>query len=923
MVWHNADKEDVARELDSQPKKGLTDLNAGVRRAAFGVNTTYSTRKRSGFTVFMGKLLSPLSLLLILISGLSATVNISNFYAGKTDRTTLILNLSYAAAIMLSAFVLDIVRSARELSANSTIVDIKRNALTFVRVRRNGIIKEILTEELVPGDIIQLEVGDIIPADGRLLITRSFMCDERVLTGDDTPSLKDSGAVLPEETPLAQRCNMAYAGTVAVTGRAVMLVTETGSRTQLALAHGKRPKLISNRTPLVRNAISIRFFGVWLVLCTMISVLSIYTLGLDLKSFAIGYDEIRRFVTANFEVIPDYLKSVQGHSGSDALFDGILFFLTLVICTVPVGLPQNVMRSIAKGIAYLRNEGIMLHRFKKTEIIGCTSVICTDKSGTLTLDRPSVLRAWPAGDSPANVSEGFWSEDMKYLMRCCMLCCDRKIFEKNGADNEALSCDPTEEAIYEAFVSNGGDIDELFEAFPRVSEIPFDSSRRLMTVIYELDGVYMTVTKGAPEILVSRCTEVDSEEIGRQAKAMFDDGLKVIAVAVQSIGKLPEAITPETIEKDLTFIGLLGLDDPCREDVCDAVKVCSEAGIRTVMITGDHPETAASLARKLHILDDGQKVMTGDELAVMSDSKFRSVIEKYSVFARITPEDKVRIIKSWQSKGACVLMTAGGMTDAPALHRADISCSAEETATDVAVDAADITLEDSSFVNISSMIRRGRQIRKNLRNLTEFSVTCSIAQTVLALLGGLVFRVNMLGLLPLVMFNLFLFLFVQPCFANEPCDKYVMNRMPDDNTGLILGRFENYRSWIAAFYIVFNSIIAYMTGNGSFRIISSGSERIGITMAFAVMSLGLVLHALLSRSERPLAAVGVFRNVKMLLSVLFTSAAVVLMITFHWTALLAGFSPLGIRQWLVVGMLLLIQMIVWEYPKLYTSVKIK
>ena len=923
MVWHSADKEDVAMELDSQPKRGLTDLNAGMRRSAFGVNTTYTTRKRSGFTVFMGKLLSPLSVVLLLISGLSAAVNIANYYAGAADLVSLVFNLTYAGTLMLATLVFDVVRSARELCANSTIVDIKRSALANVRVRRNGIITEIPTEELVPGDIIHLEAGDIIPADGRLLITRSFMCDERVLTGDDTPSLKDAGAVLPEETPLAQRCNMAYAGTVAVTGHAMMLVTETGSRTRLALAHGKRPRLISNRTPLVRNAISLKSFGVWMILCSIISVLSIYALGLDLRTLSVGFSEIKQFVISNFEVIPDYQKTIQGRSGADALFDGILFFLTLVICTVPVGLPQNVMRSIAKGIAYLRNEGIMLRRFKKTEVIGCTSVICTDKSGTLTLDSPCLVKAWPAGDSTVNVSEGFWSEDMKYLMRCCTLCCDRNVFEKKDNENEAINCDPTEEAIFNAFVSNGGDIDALLEQFPRVSEIPFDASRRLMTVIYEVGGVYMTVTKGAPEVLVAKCAEVDAEEINSRAKAMFDEGLKVIAVAVQSLGRLPEKIAPETVERDLTFVGLLGLEDPCREEVREAVDECTEAGIRTVMITGDHPETAASLARRLHILGEGEEVITGEELAGISDKKLKSLIDKYAVFARITPEDKVRIIDCWQSKGACVLMTAGGMTDAPALHKADISCSAEETATDVAADAADISFADGSFANICSMIRRGRQIRKNLRNLTEFSMTCAIAQTLLLLLGGLILRVNILGLLPLTLLNLMLFLFVQPCFANEPCDKRIMKRMPDENKSEILGKFENYRAWIAGIYIVFNSVIAYLIGIGCFRFNPVSGDRTGITMAFAAMSLGLVLHAILSRSERPLAAAGIFRNIRMLLSVLFTSAAVVMMIMFPWAAQLTGFSPLTLREWCALGVLLFIQLVVWEYPKLYVAVKIR
>lgn len=923
MVWHSADRENVAKELDSQPKRGLTDLNAGVRRSAFGVNTMVTTRKRSGFTVFMSKLLSPLSIVLILISGLSAAVNIGNFYAGEFDRTSLIVNLVYAGALMLSTFILDIVRSAREVSANSTIVDIKRSALTFVRVRRNGLIKEILTEELVPGDIIQLEVGDIIPADGRLLITRSFMCDERVITGDDTPALKDSGAVLPEETPIGQRCNMAYAGTVAVTGRAVMIVTETGSRTELAKKHGKRPKLISNRSPLVKNALSIRSFGVWLVLCTVISVLSIYALGLDLRSLLIGYDEIRRFVTANFEVIPDYLKTMQGHSGADALFDGILFFLTLVLCTVPVGLPQNVMRSIAKGIAILRKDGIMLHRFKKTEMIGCTSVICTDKSGTLTHDMLSLVKAWPAGDSPADVNEGFWSDDMKYLMRCCALCCDSKIMFDSDSDSgsEIAAGDRTEAAIIRAYVDNGGNIHELFDRYPRCAEIPFDASRRLMTVIYEVDGIYMTVTKGAPDVLISRCVELDTDEIDRQAKAMFDDGLKVIAVAVQSLDQLPEKITPETVEHNLTFIGLLGLDDPCREDVGEAIDICTEAGIRTVMITGDHPETAASLARRLHILRDGEDVMTGEELAAIPDDRLCKCIGRYSVFARITPEDKVRIIKCWQSKGACVLMTAGGMTDAPALHKADISCSVEATATDVAVDAADITLSDSSFVNFSSMIKQGRRIRKNLRNLTEFSVTCSIAETVLVILGVMLFDVNMLGLLPLALLNLMLFLFVQPCFADEPAQKDIMKKMPDDNNGILIGKFESYRIWIAGLYIVFNSITAYLIGCGYFRVIAGSGGRTADTMAFAAMGLGLALHAFCSRSEKPLASAGIFRNYKMLLSVLFIAAVIVLMITLPWVSGLMGFVALSVREWCAVGILLLIQLAVWEYPKIYVSVK--
>lgn len=920
MIWHNASKEQVAKELDSQPKKGLTDLNAGVRRAAFGTNTRITPRKRSGFTVFMSKLLSPLSLLLILLSGLSAAVNILNYKAGATGTQDFIINISYAGTLLLTALISDVVRAARELSANSTIADIKRSALTYVRVRRNGLIKEILTEELVPGDIIQIEVGDIIPADGRLLITRSFMCDERVLTGDDTPALKDCNTVLPEETPLGQRSNMAYCGTVAVTGRAVMLVTETGKRTQLALKHGKRPPLISNRTKLVRHSISIRSFGVWLVMCTVISALVFYALGLDVNSLSIGYREIRYFITSNFDAIPDYLKEMQGHAAADRLFDGMLFFLTLAICAIPLGLPQNVMRSISKGISSLGRSGVMLHRFKKTEIIGSTSVICTDKSGTLTYDRLSVRRAWPAGDTAANVDEGFWSDDMKYLMRCCTLCCDRKLMYNSDSEAESFVGDQTEAAIIKAYVSNGGDINELLDKYPRSGEIPFDATRRLMTVIYDVDGVYMTVTKGAPDSLLPKCNNVDYDEINRQARAMFDEGLKVLAVAVQSTNQLPENITPDSVEHDLTFIGLIGLDDPCREEVGKAIEVCTKAGIRTVMITGDHPQTAAALARKLNILGEGELVMTGDRLAAMPDRELKACIDSYSVFARITPEDKVRIIRNWQSKGACVLMTAGGMNDAPALHKADISCSVEGKATDVAVDAADITLSDSSFANIGYMIRQGRRIRKNLGNLTEFSITCSIAQTLLLAAGGIFFGVRLLRLLPLMILNLLLFLLVQPCFADEPADKNAMAKMPDANDGKLTGTFGNYRASIAAAYIVFNSVVAYMIGAGSFRINPSGGNA-GVTMAFVTMALSLTLRAFCTRSEKILLSAGLFRNIKMLLSVILTAAAVVLMAVVPQVSVLMGFIPLNAVEWYSVGGLLLIQLIVWEYPKLYTSAK--
>lgn len=920
MMWHSLNKEDVAKALDSQPKKGLTDLNAGLRVSNYGKNIRISSRERSKAAVFMGKLFAPLSMILIVIAVTSAAVNLIDYWSTGRKDMDLFYNLAYAGVLLLAALLLDIVRAHREVSANSTIVDIKHNSLTSVRVRRNAIIKSIPTEDLVPGDIVQIEVGDIIPADGRLLITTSFMCDECALTGDDTPVLKDSNAVLDEETPLEQRVNMAYCGTVAMTGRALMMVTEIGVHTQMALKKGKRPPKVNNRTRIVKDAMEIRSFAVWLELCLMLSVVTLFALQFDVGMLPHSMLEIKRLVADNFAVIPGYLTGTAETPPLRFLFDGMMLFVTLAVCTVPLGLPQNVMHSLARSISRLGREGAMLHRFRKAELIGGASVICTDKSGTLTLNEMTVTKAWPVGDSVSSLQEGFWSDELRYLMKCSTLCCNTRL-DYNDIGQEVLYGDQTEAAIVKAYVHDGNNLEELMEQYPRCGEIPFDSSRKLMTVIYDVNGIYVAVTKGAPDVLVTKCIDADVEEIHARNSEFCGEGLRVIAVAVHALNRLPEKLTPEAVETELTFIGLLGLEDPVREDAREAVNACQKAGIRTVMITGDHPETAASLARRLNIMSGNEEVLTGEKLANMSDRRLRAVLSRYSVFARISPEDKVRLIKGWQAMGNCVLMTAGGMNDAPALHTADISCSVEATATDVAVDAADITLSGNHFGNLLELIRQGRRIRHNLRKLTEYSLTCSVAQTAILLLGLLLFGQSLLNLLPLIVLNLLLFLFVQPTFAYEPIEKDAMNKLPELNDGKLVSFFETCRAWLGGFLIVFNTFVAYAIGSGKFSLnYLVGSDR-ALTMAFAAMAYGLILHAFCTRSNRPLTPAVFFRNWKMLLSVAVTAGLVACMIMLPYVHVLCGLIPLNVREWCEIAALLAVQLVVWEYPKIYAAVK--
>lgn len=890
MIWHSEKKETVAMELQSPPKKGLTEMIVGLRLEEYGKNTVTERKKKSNFGVFMGKLFAPVSFILIVFSVISAVFVFTN-------EKIVLPDLIYSGFMLLAVILWAAVSAKRELAADETIVRLKKLTSGSARVRRNKIIKEIPAESLVPGDIVQLEAGDIIPADGRLLITTSFMCDESVITGDETPVIKDSDALLDKATPVEKRVNMAYSGTVAITGRALMLVTETGANTQIGLKYGSKTRKVNSRTQIVKNACKIRSAVSWLILCVLLVGFIIVVFNMNIKSLPRSLDDVKSIL-------------LRGE-----MYSYVLFAITLAVCAIPFGLPQSVLYSLTEGVKKLSGSGAMLRKFKKAEIIGCTSVICTDKTGTLTLNQMSVAKAWPLGDIPSAVDEGFWSDEMKYLMQCSVLCCNSKVtFDENG--NEKITGDRTDAAIISAYLRDGNDVDKLMEDYPRVAEIPFDSTRKLMTVIHDVNGLYMVITKGAPDVLLAKCVDADVHEINRWNSDFCGEGLRVIAVAVHALNQLPEKITPEAVENNLTFIGLIGMLDPHREDVAATVRACSEAGIRTVMITGDHPGTASAIARKLGIMRENEMAITGKELARMSDKKLSASIEKYSVFARITPDDKIRLVKMWQSKGNCVLMTAGGLGDAPALHSSDISCSVESTATDVAVDAADIALAENNFVNIFSVVRHGRMIRKNLTKLTEYCLTCSVAETALFLFGRLIFNTAIIDLLPVLLLNLLVFWLIHPAFANEPAEKDIMNKTPELNNGKLLSFFEKARSFFGGLYIGLTALIAYAVGVGEFGVNPTSSHVEGITMAFAAMAGGVIMQSVCMHSNKPLLSSGIFRNGKLICSAIIVLAIVVNMITIPYVNDVLGLVRLSTRQWSELGILMVIQFIAWEYSKI-------
>lgn len=903
MIWHSEKKEIVAKELNSQPRRGLSDIKAGVRLEDYGENTVTERKKKSKLRLFIGNLTAPVSLILIIISvGLFAAAVSDASIVNAADKTPLISGLIYSGTMFISAVVWAAISTHRERLADTTIVNLQKLSSASVRVLRNQENRVIDAEKLVPGDIVKLEAGDIIPADGRLLITTSFTCDESLITGDATPVMKDCDALLPENTPLEERVNMVYSGTIALSGRALMMVTETGGNTQMALKYGSNVNKITSRTRLVANAKRLRSYIAMTILAVCIGALATAFIKMGLPDMPHSIDELRVLLT------------------DSRLYNYIVFALTLIVCTIPFGLPQSTIYSLARGAKNLEVNGVTLRSFKKAEIIGCTSIICTDKTGTLTMNQMSVAKVWPLGDTPSAVDEGFWSDEMKYLMQCSALCCDSFITcDEDG--NEKIVGDQTEAAIISAYLRNGNDMNKLLEDFPRVAEIPFDSSRKLMTVIHDVNGLYLVVTKGAPDVLVEKCTNADVDEINRRNAELCSEGLRVIAVAVHALSQLPEKITSEAVENELTFIGLIGMLDPYREDVEEAVKECSAAGIRTVMITGDHPATACSIARSLGIMHKNDLAVTGEELAKMSDKKLAKSIEKYSVFARITPEDKIRLIKAWQSKGNCVLMTAGGLGDAPALHCADISCTVTSTATDVAVDAADVTLPDNNFVNIFSLIKQGRLIKRNISKLTEYCMSTAVAEAVTIIAGQIIFGTAVLKLLPVMILNLLVFWLIQPAFAREPAESDIMLRMPDLNDGNPIGMFDGIRAALDGIATAMAALIAYAAGVGLVHINPTHSQSEGLTMAFITLTFGVLLQAICARSEKPLICSGILKNLKIILAISVVAAISAAFACIPYLNSILGFVLLNQRQWCEIGILSAVLFIIHEYPKLYTYMK--
>ena len=757
IAWHDRPADVLLTQLRVDPDKGLDPEDVARRLAEHGPNELSHAEKASPFTLFFNQFKNVLIIILIVATVLSALV-------GEWIDAIII------CVLILFCAVLGFVQEYRAERA----LDALKNMLTpMITVLRGAQEQEVPSRDLVPGDVLVLEAGDKIPADARLVENRSMQCDEAPLTGESVPVTKDL-KVVRSEAPVGDRRNMVFTGTTVTYGRGKAVVTATGMRTEFGRIAQEVSSAVQEKTPLERRT---QELGKWLGLIT-----------LGICVLVVGVSVVRQLSEGTF--------TFQG------MLPMVMFAIALAVAAVPEALAAIVTGALAIAMHEMAKRNALVRRMPAVETLGCTSVICSDKTGTLTKGEMTVRRLYSGGRSIEVTGGGYGFDGtidatagdpgMELLLAAGVLASDATV--EPSSSRPIVKGDPTEAALVVLGAKGGIRAEQARKANPRIEEIPFSSERKRMTTVHRMqDGRVLAFMKGAPEIVLERCTQVqqgtgavalNSEvhgELLRANEAMANDALRVLAVAYKVVPD-SEIYREEDVESDLTLLGLIGMMDPPREEAVEAVRVCRQVHVRPVMITGDHRLTAVSVARELGIYREGDGVLTGEELAAMDESALDRVVEHVSVYARVSPLDKLKIVRAWKARGHVVAMTGDGVNDAPALKHADIGIAMGISGTDVAKEAADIVLSDDNFATIVKAIERGRWIYDNIKKYLTYLLRANITEVVV--LGGVVMYLGpeYLPLLPAAILYINLASDGLPALALgiSPPDKDIMQRPPRD-----------------------------------------------------------------------------------------------------------------------------------------------
>lgn len=809
--FHSLNASEVLAAEKSSPR-GLDTSEADGRLARYGENRLEEGKKKSLFSRIIEQLKNPMIIVLIVAGAISGA------FGEWVDM------LIIFAVVALNT-VMGIVQEGK---ADAAIAALKSMTSSTSKVRRDGTTVLLPVERIVPGDIVELEAGDCVAADLRLIESASLKIEEAALTGESVPAEKDASARVDASAVLGDRVNMAYNGTSVVYGRGAGVVVATGMNTQMGHIAGSLLAAEEKQTPIQKK------------LAELSKVLTVLVLAICVVIMAAT-------------LIRDWRSGVLS---AVSAIDAFLLSVSLAVAAIPEGLPAVVTIVMALGVERMADRGAIIRKLPAVETLGCTQIICSDKTGTLTQNRMTVVKvATAAGLHDADgISAGLVVERLVEAMAFC---------NDTHRSPEGLVGDPTETALVAFADKLGYPVDKKLAAAPRSGEYPFDSERKLMTTFHATHGQFIQYTKGAPDVLLDRCDRILTEDgiadmddetralIRGMNDRMAGEALRVLAAAMELRETVPAS--SELGEYGLVFLGMYGMIDPARPEVKDAVEVCRRAGVRPIMITGDHKTTAVAIARELGILREGQLALTGAELDRISDEEFRATVERYSVYARVSPEHKVRIVEAWQSRGKVCAMTGDGVNDAPALSRADIGVGMGITGTDVTKNVADMVLTDDNFATIIVAVEEGRKIYANMRKCVQFLLSCNLAE-VLSVLVATLSGFSLLHTVQILWINLVSDTFPALALGIEPAEPDSMNTPPRSADEGVFSGGVGISVAYQGIFLTAMTLIAYFIGRAH-------SPETATTMAFCTLTLSQMFHSLNVRSlSGSLFKIGFFGN---------------------------------------------------------------
>ena len=845
-MWQTLEKNDVIRRLNTKEREGLTEEEVKIRQAKYGKNKLKDKKKESIIIKFIKQFNDFMIITLIIASIISAVISKMQ---GENDYVDSIIIIG----IVIFNALMGVIQEAK---AEKSIEALKQMTPQITKVIRNGKTTEINAEDLVKGDIVILETGNFIPADCRIIESHNLKIEESSLTGEAEPSLKEANIICKKDIPLGDMKNMAFMASTVVNGTGKAIVTETGMETKVGQIANMIIEDEAPETPLQKKLGEVgKILG---IACLAICII-IFIIGLIKK-----IEPIEMFMTA----------------------------VGLAVAAIPEGLPAIVTIMLSIGVTKMAKRNSIIRKLPAVETLGSSNVICSDKTGTLTQNKMKVVEVK--------------SKNPKFIITMATLCTDCEITVENN--QEKVIGEPTEKAIVEEGLHIGCNKKETEKIFQRINEIPFDSNRKMMTTIHRIGSKYRIICKGAPDVLLDKCTKevleigdsqdikvktLDKLKIKNENEQMAHKALRVIAVAFKDVTELPSKIDSSTIENNLTFVGLIGMIDPPREGVKEAVKTCKTAGIKTVMITGDHLETAKAIAKDLGILNNGEKAITGQELDKMTQEQLEKNIKEYSVFARVTPEHKVRIVKAWQRNGAVVAMTGDGVNDSPALKNADIGIAMGKNGTDVAKNAADIILTDDNFVTIVEAVKQGRNIYDNIKKAVHFLLSTNIGEIVTIFVGLILGLKSPLLAIQLLWINLVTDSLPAIALGLEKPEKDIMQRKPiDSKKGIFANGLWN-KIILEGTMIGVLTLVAFSIGNKYYTL------EVARTMAFLSIGFLELIHSINVKNEKSIFETGLFENKYLVGSFvlgIFVQAIVVVVPAF---AKVFEVVPLSLTQWII------------------------